>query len=188
MKRRHLSLAIAATLLCACSPQQDAPGATTDTTPTATPDVAAEGAALLAPFKSSLMQALTAGMQEGPAAAIEVCSEKAPGIAAGLSVDGVRMGRSSHKLRNPANAPPDWLVPVLESYTSGAAELQPVTVDIATNRHGYVEPIITQPLCLTCHGAEIDAEIAARIEESYPEDQATGFAAGDLRGVFWVEF
>jgi hypothetical protein len=28
---------------------------------------------------------------------------------------------------------------------------------------------------------------ASRINESYPDDQALGFAAGDLRGWFWVE-
>jgi hypothetical protein len=180
MKRRILSLAAAAALLCACSDQQDAPPATRD--------LAAEGAALLAPFKSSLMQALSAGMQEGPAAAIDVCSVKAPRIAEELSVDGVRMGRSSHKLRNPDNAPPDWLVPVLEDYTSREADLQPRTVEIAADRHGYVEPIITQPLCLTCHGSALDADVAASIAERYPEDRATGFEAGDLRGVFWVEY
>jgi hypothetical protein len=43
-------------------------------------------------------------------------------------------------------------------------------------------------LCLTCHGSNLDADIAASIAERYPEDRATGFEAGDLRGVFWVEF
>ena len=45
-----------------------------------------------------------------------------------------------------------------------------------------------QPLCLTCHGTELDPAIAAQIAASYPADEATGFAAGDFRGVFWVEF
>ena len=185
MNRGLLYLLAACALLVACSkrPAETAMVETVDAV-----DPAARGAELLAPFKSDLKEALMAGMKEGPAAAIQVCSEQAPGIAASLSVDGVRMGRSSHKLRNPGNAPPDWLVPVLENYTSGAAALQPVTVDIAANRHAYVEPIITQLLCLTCHGSDIDADIAARIAEAYPQDQATGFAAGDLRGVFWVEF
>ena len=53
---------------------------------------------------------------------------------------------------------------------------------------GYVEPIVMQPMCLTCHGESLAPEIAARISEVYPDDQATGFKVGDFRGVFWVEF
>ena len=142
------------------------------------PDLAEEGAALLMPFKASLKQALMEGMQEGPAAAIEICSDKAPEIAASLSVDGITMGRSSHKLRNPENAPPGWPEPVAE----------PVLVDLGEGRHGYAEPIFIRPLCLTCHGKELAPDVAARIEELYPDDDATGFDVGDLRGVFWVEF
>ncbi|MBW2376809.1 MAG: DUF3365 domain-containing protein [Deltaproteobacteria bacterium] len=44
-----------------------------------------------------------------------------------------------------------------------------------------------QPLCVTCHGAELPPDLRARLAELYPEDQATGYAAGDFRGVFWVE-
>ena len=135
----------------------------------------------------NLMQAFSTGMQDGPVSAISVCSDDAPGIAASLSVDGVRMGRSSHKLRNPDNAPPEWLVPVLDSYVSGDAQ-GPQVVEIADGRHGYAEPIVTQGMCLVCHGSNIEAGVAARTAELYPQDQATGFAEGDLRGVFWVEF
>jgi hypothetical protein len=127
-------------------------------------------------------------MQEGPVAAIEVCSELAPGIAASLSVDGVKMGRSSHKLRNADNVAPDWLVPLIDGYASGGNELVPQTVALDHGRTGYAEPIIVQPVCLTCHGAELDEAVAAQIAALYPEDQATGFKAGDFRGVFWVEF
>ena len=180
MKLQLASLVMSAALLCACSgPSASAPE---------TVDPTAAGAALLGPFKSELMQALSAGMQDGPAAAIDVCSRRAPAIARGLSVDGVRMGRSSHKLRNPDNAPPDWLEPILSDYASGEAPLEPRAIDIGAGRHGYVEPIITQPMCLTCHGNEIDAGVRAQLAEDYPEDRATGFAEGDLRGVFWVEF
>jgi hypothetical protein len=30
--------------------------------------------------------------------------------------------------------------------------------------------------------------VAAQISELYPADKAIGFEAGDLRGVFWLEF
>ena len=55
-------------------------------------------------------------------------------------------------------------------------------------RVGYVEPIVTQPMCIACHGETLSPAVADAIGRLYPEDRATGFAAGDLRGVFWVEF
>ena len=186
MKPGTILLMTVAGLLGACSePPQPAADSVK---PVESVDPMAHGAELLAPFKADLMQALSSGMQEGPAAAIEVCSELAPGIAQSLSVGGVRMGRSSHKLRNPENAAPGWLESLIASYASGDVEMQPQTVPLADGRHGYAEPIVVKAMCLTCHGTEIDAEVAAQLAAKYPADKATGFSDGDFRGVFWVEF
>ena len=54
------------------------------------------------------------------------------------------------------------------------------------NPHPF--PGADQLLCTTCHGESISPGIASAIAERYPDDEATGFAVGDLRGVFWVEF
>jgi len=140
------------------------------------------------PFKQDLQKALKSGLADGPAAAIQVCRVKAPVIADALSVDGIRMGRSSHKLRNPDNTAPDWVGPIMQAYLDDTSSREPRAVELGGNRWGYVEPIIVQPLCLTCHGSELAPEVAAQIAELYPEDDATGFEAGDLRGVFWLEF
>ncbi len=59
---------------------------------------------------------------------------------------------------------------------------------IGDGRVGYVEPITVQPLCLGCHGSTLAPGIADELNELYPDDRATGFAAGDFRGLFWVEF
>ena len=146
------------------------------------------GPELLAPLKKDLKEALVAGMQDGPLNAVSVCKDQAPAIAASLSVDGVEMGRASHKLRNPANAAPDWVDPVLQSYLADNADRAPAIVSLSDGREGYVEPILLQPLCVTCHGKTLPPNLAARISDEYPEDQATGFEVGDLRGVFWVEY
>lgn len=146
------------------------------------------GAELLAPFKRKLKAALQSGMAEGPVAAIAVCRVKAPEIAAAQSGDGLLVGRSSHRLRNPANAPPEWVGPILDSYLADAGDRAPRSMTLKDNRAGYVEPILVQPLCLTCHGENLAPDVAERIAALYPEDQAVGFSEGDLRGVFWVEF
>jgi hypothetical protein len=187
MKFRVVLIALLVAAFGACSKSAEEPPATASDPVASAEDPAAKGAALLGPFKLNLMQAFSTGMQNGPVSAISVCSDDAPGIAASLSVDGVRMGRSSHKLRNSDNAPPEWLVPVLESYVSGAA-LDPQVVELADGRHGYAEPIMMQGMCLVCHGSNIEPGVAASTAELYPDDQATGFAEGDFRGVFWVEF
>ena len=145
-----------------------------------------QGAALLAPFKANLKNELVTSMQSGLEDAVAACSTAAPAIAESLSIDGVVMGRSSHKLRNPDNVAPGWVALVIDDYL--ADQPQPVSVELDGGRHGYAEPIFMQPLCLTCHGETLAPEVAARIEELYPDDRATGFRTGDFRGVFWVEY
>ena len=148
----------------------------------------AYGAQLLAPFKRQLQAALQEGLAQGPAEAIAACQVRAPEIVSELSQDGVRLGRASHRLRNPANVAPDWVQPILDGYARNPAVTAPQTVAVSADRTGYVEPIIVQPLCLTCHGSNISADVADKISRRYPQDRATDYAVGDLRGVFWVEF
>ena len=61
-------------------------------------------------------------------------------------------------------------------------------MSLGDDRSGYVEPIVLQPLCLTCHGDSLAPEVAARIQDLYPQDRAVGYEVGDLRGVFWAAY
>lgn len=141
----------------------------------------------LAPFKEELVDALMGTLQDAsPAEAIHVCRERAPEIAARLSVNGVRMGRTSHKTRNSANAPEPWVEPLLAAYLENPTDTKPRAVYIDDSSLGYVEPIYVMSFCLSCHGPSIDPALAEQIQEVYPDDQATGFRAEDLRGLFWV--
>ncbi|MBT8078772.1 MAG: DUF3365 domain-containing protein [Gammaproteobacteria bacterium] len=160
---------------------------------TAETDIADEatlerGAELLLPFKRDLQEALKSGLEKGPVEAISVCRFQAPAIATSLSRDGIRLGRTSHRLRNPANQSPGWVSPVLESYLENPGSRAARIVPLPGGRSGYVEPIVLQPLCLSCHGETLAPDLAERVAELYPDDRATGFNVGDLRGVFWVEF
>ncbi len=143
---------------------------------------------LLGRYQRELQQALRSGLARGPVAAIGACRLRAPEIAEDLSRDGVRVGRTSQRLRNPANAAPSWVEPLLAAYLENPEERAPKAVSLAPGRAGYVEPIGTQPLCLGCHGASLAPELSARISELYPEDRAVGFEVGDLRGLFWIEY
>jgi hypothetical protein len=146
----------------------------------------ARAEAALQPFKGQLFEDLTRALADGPAEAVAFCRLQAPAIAAAQSTGGVQVGRTSHRLRNPANAPAPWMEPLLAAYGSAPAGAQPRAVRLEDGRVGYVEPIYVRPLCLACHGTDVPAAVQAKLQEAYPEDQATGFAEGDFRGLFWV--
>lgn len=151
-------------------------------------DLAGFAAATLQPFKQDLQAALQAGMASGgPVGAIDVCRIQVPALAMAATRPGVRIGRTSHRVRNPENAPAPWLEPLLERYLAGTAA-GPQLVELGADYHGYVEPIMTQPLCLDCHGSNLAPEVSAQLATLYPDDRATGFAAGEFRGLFWVAF
>ena len=50
----------------------------------------------------------------------------------------------------------------------------------------YMKPIPTAKVCLGCHGDSLSAELAAKLDELYPDDQARGFKEGDIRGAFTI--
>jgi hypothetical protein len=46
-----------------------------------------------------------------------------------------------------------------------------------------------KPLCLTCHGTErtIPESVQIRLAKEYPNDKATGYAAGQIRGAVSIK-
>jgi len=155
------------------------------------------GRRALAPFQAELQTALKEGLAKGPAEAVDACRIRAPEIArdaarvasgGGPDAAVVELGRTSHKLRNPANAPREWVRPLLAAYLAQPADRAPRAVDLGSGRWGYVQPIFVQPLCLTCHGSSITGPLKARISALYPADHAVGFSDGEFRGLFWAEF
>jgi hypothetical protein len=137
-----------------------------------------------------LKQAMETG---GPTEAIAVCRTEAPMIAAAQSESsGWEVGRTSLRLRSPDNAPDAWEVAVLEEFAARKAQGQDVAklerTEIVeadgTRTFRYMKAIPTGEMCTACHGTAIAPEVAASLAELYPEDQATGFAVGDLRGAF----
>lgn len=145
---------------------------------------AAEGArsALFGSLFGELSAALASG---GAESAIGVCATRAPAIAEKVGTEfGVEIGRTSFRLRNPENTAPVWAELAIDE----RAEEQAVFAD-RSGRLGVLTPIRLAGSCLQCHGSgdEVSAGMRAALEGRYPEDRATGFTEGDLRGWFWVE-
>lgn len=144
--------------------------------------------ALGSTLKNELESAIKSG---GPVNALQVCNVRAPVIAEEISWEqDVLVSRTSLKYRNPGNAPNEWQIRVLEDFeASKAAGADPATLvysGIVNNEYRFMKAIPTAGLCLTCHGAEISPEVTAELTRLYPQDKATGFKEGDLRGAFVV--
>ena len=146
-------------------------------------------------FSADLKARLQAGMQEGgPVVAIEICHVDAPRIASSVSAESDwRVARTSLMVRNPANAPDAWERRVLADFEARRAAGEPVSeltrFEVTEDAGGrpvarYMRAIPTQPLCVSCHGADLAPAVADRLDELYPEDEARGFSVGDIRGAF----
>jgi hypothetical protein len=197
---RHAVLALALPLAAceaapASAPTSAAPAVAPPKAPSTAPPAPTAAARLVRAeqaaqaLQGQLKTALTGAIaQGGPVAAIDVCATMAPSIAKALSVDGVTVGRTALRLRNPASVTPAWLGQTMEGWAKApAAERQPTHRTLEDGRFVYAAPITTQPVCLTCHGAAVADDVKAAIAARYPKDEATGFAEGDLRGAVWVE-
>lgn len=144
----------------------------------------------------TLSSNLQNAMQEGGVEhALEFCNVEAMPLTDSLSsYHDVSIRRASHKPRNPYNMADSLEADVIKKYLEdldSGNDLKPVTY-ADENRITFHAPItITNSLCLNCHGKaneDITEGDLATIQELYPEDQATEFSMGDLRGVWTVRF
>lgn len=159
--------------------------------------LAAEAKVIIKRFATALQGELQAAMKEGgPTAAIGVCNTKAGPIADQVSVEsGWDVARTSHKLRNPDNAPDAFEQRVLDDFLArqaeGAAAEDLVHAEVVesggTQTFRFLKAIPTAEVCTTCHGTDIAPDIAAELDKLYPEDRAVGFTPGEMRGVFTLK-
>ncbi len=150
-------------------------------------------------FSARLRQALQQEMAaKGAAAAVDFCRTEAPAIAAAVMAEHhVRLGRIAvpQRNRNPSNSPQGWQGAVLSqfqmSFEHGVAAADLVFVQRdhlpAGTQLRLIRGIAVEASCLACHGRQIGAPVAQAIVRNYPNDGATGFDVGDLRGALWVE-
>lgn len=161
---------------------------------------AAESKAVVKEFMTELKGELGKAMKAGgPIKAIEVCKKVAPSIAKTQSEKhGWEVARTSLKLRNPNNAPDEWETMVLKKFEERAAAGESpadmaffeVVEHNGAKSFRFMKAIGMPPLeqapCLKCHGENIDPNLAARLDELYPNDQARGYKPGQIRGAFTI--
>lgn len=124
---------------------------------------------------------------KGPAGAIEVCNLEAQGLTNQVAQKhDVKIGRTSFRLRNPENTPPEW---VKKFHLVEDRVDEQVIMKKDSDQLAVFSPIQLGEKCATCHGPrdELSDGVKQALAERYPDDEATGFKPGDLRGWFWVE-
>ncbi|WP_341365750.1 DUF3365 domain-containing protein [Yoonia sp. BS5-3] len=159
-------------------------------------DLAQEGGQVIVQLAGALQAELQSAMQAGgPVAAVDLCNIEAQSITYDISDanEGWEISRSSHRLRNPANAPDAYTAAAIDDFLNrldaGEDPQTLVRAEIIEQDDQRVfrmtRAIPTAGVCLTCHGAsEVSAEVADILADRYPEDMARGFSEGDMRGVF----
>ncbi len=130
----------------------------------------------------------------GPEAAVAVCADSAQVRTARHSRDGLVVRRIGTRVRNPRNAPDSLEARVLAALEAerAAGRAAHEVVEVARAGAGWelrlLRPITLLDRCTTCHGDDTQIPPAARalIRSRYPDDRATGYAPGDLRGAVSV--
>ena len=158
--------------------------------------LSAEAKGIVMGFMKELKGTLVPAMKKGgPLNAVEVCSKKASEITAKHSANGWKVGRTALKLRNPKNAPDAWEKATMEMFAkkiaSGAdpktlARAEVVDMD-GKKVFRFMKAIPVGKPCLNCHGGNVKKEVLEAIAKHYPEDKATGFKLGELRGAFTLK-
>ncbi|MBE7542469.1 MAG: DUF3365 domain-containing protein [Bryobacteraceae bacterium] len=141
-------------------------------------------------IRSLLASELASGGFEG---AVGVCAEKAQAETKRYAAEqGIQIRRVSTRARNEANRPDEWERTRLLEWETALREgkTAPESAQTTTSGGDYrlLMPIRVQAMCLTCHGNEkqIPARVRDLLHKHYPEDAATGYRNGDLRGAFSV--
>lgn len=194
-----------ASLLIACGGKEESKATHTNeasksTVAAALPDKAAlaeEAKNAIKMYGGSLKAELQTAMQAGgPINALGVCQTKAPEMAKSVSdSQQLQVSRVSLRNRNPViGVPSEWQAQVLSDFEARKVKgeaLESLVYSELVETNGkqefrFMKAIPTEAICLTCHGSEISPAVMTRLNELYPQDKATGFKEGDLRGAFVV--
>ena len=130
----------------------------------------------------------------GPVETLTFCSDKAYTLTADVNKKlpkGVSIKRVSLKNRNSFNKPETDEVKVLETFQSMKDQKiqlpQHLIQQVDATTYKFYKPlVIKKKVCLKCHGDITNEKLKNTIAKKYPEDKATGYKMGDIRGAVVV--
>ena len=132
--------------------------------------------------------------KKGTLEALAFCNEQAYPLTDSMSVvHNANIKRVSDKPRNPNNKAnaiePDY-INTFKKQLANQEEISPIVKEDTDQVHVYY-PIVTNSMCLQCHGKpneNIKPEIIKKLTLLYPEDQATGYTTDQVRGIWSISF
>lgn len=142
---------------------------------------------------NSVREVLLKEIQKGGViGAVQVCSEMSQEIIKKhQQKHNVYIRRISEKYRNKENAPDKYELNILKKLSS-MKDIPAEYYEIVQEKDGkylrYFKTITIQPVCLYCHGKnEIPDDVRNFLKQKYPDDKATGYSVGELRGAVSVK-
>ena len=146
-------------------------------------------------LKGILVEQIQSG---GVVQAVSVCSDTAQLLTNEFGVErGVFIKRVSMKNRNENNYPDDFEKRILNRFEllkqnneiNNETEYAQIITEGDYKYLRYLKPIFVQAECLNCHGNQTDMmpEVNNLIAQEYPQDKATGYKVGDLRGAVSIK-
>ncbi|MGR3810370.1 Tll0287-like domain-containing protein [Jiulongibacter sp. NS-SX5] len=136
---------------------------------------------------SNLMKAMRDG---GPAQAIEFCNEQAYPLTDSMALTlHTKIKRVTDKPRNPqnkANKAELIIIKEMKKAMAKGKEVKAVGLESPNGTRNYY-PIITQGLCLSCHGKNLNNDLTNQLKKLYPNDIARGYEVNELRGLWAIE-
>ena len=157
----------------------------------------AEGIKYIKMLGKALKSEMKAHMKKDPSGleALAFCSGSADRITNEVNAklpEYAKVRRTALKVRNDkVNVPDATDKKVMEKFEQKIAEkkLNEKTIEVVkvgdTTR--VYKPLVTKKVCLKCHGTDLSPKIAEAVKSAYPNDKATGFKEGSLRGVIVAE-
>lgn len=140
---------------------------------------------------------MAAIMEKGTEHALDFCNVQAMPLTDSMSqVHNAKIRRVSDKPRNQNNAANARELDQIEYYKGLIADgkkgkdIKP-NVEINGDQVQFYYPIITNEMCLQCHGTKEDVvkpATLAMLSKLYPEDKATGYQDNEVRGIWSIIF
>lgn len=138
----------------------------------------------------NLLEAINA---KGTEHALSFCSTRAIALTDSVALSlNAQIKRVSDKNRNPDNQANETELAYINNTKlalSKGEKPKPQMSEVGNKQIGYY-PIITNQMCLQCHGkpkTDVSPATLSKIKSLYPNDKATGYALDELRGIWVIE-